>query len=332
MQNIVSVAQEAVGCNDTLYGGWVGFVETKQYFIDDSLSPAVAVHHFHNNALTFLNVGKALGKEMTLAMNEMAYCYGDCDDPIAPGVVSIGNQVWNDFDQDGILDPNEPGIPGVSVVIWGDSDGDNIPDWQGFGGVEVTDQDGYYKFSGLEPGNYVVFVWSVDNWGPGEPLEGFVSTNGFVANADNDMDNDNNGSGSSFTDIMSGIVTLSSDDEPLNDGDPFNCYFNYDGSGNNTIDFGFYDPNAPVGIDGTRPNHDRIKIYPNPAQNELTVNGLPGQGSIEFSDAIGRLTMIHQLFGPSQVIDISSIPRGLYFIRVKSLEGETLKTEKLVIR
>ena len=243
MQNIVSVAQENIGCNDDEYGGNLGFVETKQYYLNSSVSPTDAIHHYNNNALTYLNIGQAMGDEMILAINEMAFCYTDCDEQVAPGIVSIGNRVWNDYDQDGINDENEPGIPGVSLVIWSDSDGDNIPDWQGFGGVQFTDEDGYYNFSGLEPGNYVVFVWSVDNWGPGEPLEGFQSTNGFVSNANNDIDFDNNGYGNPFTDIMSGIVTLTSDGEPLNDGDPYNCYFDYDASGNNSVDFGFFNPN-----------------------------------------------------------------------------------------
>jgi len=77
-----------------------------------------------------------------------------------------------------------------------------------------------------------------------QPLHGFQSTNGFVANADNDVDLDNNGFGSAFLDIMSGIVTLISDGEPLNDGDPFDCYFDCDASGINTVDFGFFKSNA----------------------------------------------------------------------------------------
>ena len=142
------------------------------------------------------------------------------------------------------MTPFEPGIPGVSVLIWADSDADGIPDWQGFGGVQVTDADGYYRFEGLEPGNYVVFVWQVNNWDVGEPLEGFVSSDVYEENADNDVDLDNNGSGSAFSDIFSGIVTLTTDGEPLNDGDPEDCIFDFDAGGNNTVDFGFYDPNA----------------------------------------------------------------------------------------
>ena len=33
-------------------------------------------HHFHNNARTFLNIGKTMGDEMILAINDMAYCNG----------------------------------------------------------------------------------------------------------------------------------------------------------------------------------------------------------------------------------------------------------------
>ncbi|MBT5426898.1 MAG: hypothetical protein HOK84_11930, partial [Bacteroidetes bacterium] len=150
MQNIVSVAQENVGCNDSIYGGSVGFVQTKQYYYDRAESPQDAIHHFNHNALTYLNIGKAMGNKMIQAVNDMAFCYNDCGNKISPGIVSIGNRVWNDYDRDGINDPNEPGIPGVSLVLWGDSNGDDIPDWQGFGGVQVTDDEGYYRFSGLQ--------------------------------------------------------------------------------------------------------------------------------------------------------------------------------------
>ena len=118
MQDIVAVAQENVGCNDSIYGGTVGFVDTKPSWITMAESPDDAGHHFHNNARTFLNIGKTMGDEMILAINDMAYCNGssgvDCDNPISPGFTSIGNRVWNDLNMDGINDPDEPGIPGVS--------------------------------------------------------------------------------------------------------------------------------------------------------------------------------------------------------------------------
>jgi hypothetical protein len=278
MQEVVSVAQENVGCDDTLYGGKVGFVDSKQFYKDSEESPQNAIHHFHNNAETFLNIGKAIGEEMIMTINDMAFCTLGCDEElIEPDLTSIGNRVWNDYDRDGINDPNEPGIEGVSVVIWADSDSDDIPDWQGFGGVQITDEEGYYRFSGLLPGNYVTFVWSVDNWGAGEPLEEFVSTNGFVANANNDVDFDNNGFGNPFTDIFSGIVTLTVDGEPLNDGDPDDGLFDLDPAGNNTVDFGFYNPNTDdVDGDGFSISEDCDDFNPNvnPGQIEEPYNGL----------------------------------------------------------
>ena len=260
MQEVISVAQENVACDDATYGGSLGFTDTKPFFINASDSPDDAAHHYHNNALSFLNIGKSIGEEMILAINEMAFCSEDCDNQIDPGILSIGNRVWNDYNMDGVNDPNEPGIPGVSVLLWADSDGNGVPDWQGFSGVQITDDEGYYTFSGLAPGNYTVFVWQVDNWGPGEPLEGFQSTNNFVENANNDQDYDNNGFGNPYTDIMSGIVTLSLGEEPLGDGDPFDCYFNYDANGNNSVDFGFFNPNAEGCMDPAAENYNLSAI------------------------------------------------------------------------
>ena len=278
MQEVVSVAQENVGCDDASYGGKVGFVDTKQFYKESEESPQDAIHHFHHNAETFLNIGKGIGKEMIRTINATAFCTLGCDQELlVPDLTSIGNRVWNDYNRDGVNDPFEPGIPGVSVVLWSDSDSDGIPDWQGFGGVQVTDEEGYYRFSGLLPGNYVTFVWSVNNWGPGEPLEKFVSTNGYVADANNDVDFDNNGFGNPFTDIFSGIVTLTVDGEPLNDGDPDGGLFDLDPAGNNTVDFGFYNPNTDdVDGDGFLSSEDCDDFNPNinPDQIEEPYNGL----------------------------------------------------------
>ena len=329
LQNIVSVAQENVGCNDTIYGGKVGFVETKQYYIENSESPLDAIHHFHNNALTFLNIGKAIGDEMILAINDMAFCYVDCEQQVSPGIVSIGNRVWNDLNRNGINEPDEPGIPGVSLVIWRDSDGDGIPDWQGFGGVQVTDDEGYYRFSGLQPGNYVVFVWQVDNWEPGQALYGFQSTTGFEANADNDIDFDNNGFGAPFTDIMSGIVTLTLDGEPLNDGDPFNCYFDYDASGNNTIDFGFFNPDITSIDEEIEPNL-QVQLFPNPVQNIFTIVGTSNQYQIELSDSVGRIHRSISTNESTHTIDISSLPNGLYIVKILDGNNNLIDLKKVV--
>ncbi len=328
MQEIVSVAQENVGCDDETYGGRLGFVDTKAFYKELEASPLDAIHHFNNNAFTFLSIGKALGQEMTSAINDKAFCYEDCgEDLISSGLVSIGNRVWNDYNRDGINDPNEPGIPGVSVVIWSDTDDDGVPDSQGFGGVQITDAEGYYRFGGLQPGNYVVFVWQVDNWEPGQPLEGFVSSDVFEQNANNDIDLDNNGSGNPFTDIFSGIVTLTLDGEPLNDGDPEDCIFNYDAGGNNTVDFGFYDPlfsSTEEQLIG------KLKVYPNPTSNSITIEGEEILHQIELFDVIGKRQIYVRPNEPLYTLDISDLPKGMYVLSVLSGLSNSMQSQIII--
>jgi len=79
---------------------------------------------------------------------------------------------------------------------------------------------------------------------------------------------------------MSGIVTLTTDGEPLNDGDPFDCFFDYDSGGNNTIDFGFYKPSEFVWLgnsdsDWNNPNNWSAGVVPNVSSNVLIPNGSP---------------------------------------------------------
>ena len=329
MQNIVALAQEAVGCNDTLYGGKLGFIDTKQFYQDASLSPQDAIHHYNNNALTYLNIGKSLGNEMILAINDMAYCNGDCENLMIAETVSVGNRVWNDYNRNGINEANEPGIEGVRVLLWRDSDGDDIPDWQGFGGVQITDEEGYYSFNGLAPGVYVVFVWGLENWEEGQALHGFQSSPVYEPDVNNDLDLDNNGSGVPFIDIFSDIITLSPGDEPLNDGDPFSCFFDFDGSGNNTVDFGFFNPDI-TSVNENLAQEKLIDIFPNPASDEITIEGELDQYQIEIYDSVGKF---HQRINPSSnnlTIDISFLHNGMYLIKVLNNKDELVDIQKFV--
>jgi len=62
---------------------------------------------------------------------------------------SIGDFVWQDTNQNGIQDAGEPGIPGVTVNLF--KSGVKIAS-------TVTDQNGFYQFSGLCAGDYTVSV------------------------------------------------------------------------------------------------------------------------------------------------------------------------------
>ena len=63
----------------------------------------------------------------------------------------LGDFVWNDVNANGIQDDGEAGIPGVQVLLY--REGESMP-----AQVAVTDASGYYQFTGLCGGSYVVEV------------------------------------------------------------------------------------------------------------------------------------------------------------------------------
>jgi hypothetical protein len=149
-----------------------------------------------------------------------------------------------------------------------------------------------------------------------------------VANANNDVDLDNNGYGSPNSDIKSGIVTLTSGGEPMDDGDPVSCYFDYDGSGNNTVDFGFFNPNVMAVFE--HENETSVQLFPNPVRNELTIETNLMVYQIELVDSFGRVLRTIQPTKSAYTIDTSALPEGLYFIKVLDMKNGILKVQKIV--
>jgi hypothetical protein len=67
-------------------------------------------------------------------------------------------------------------------------------------------------------------------------------------------------------------------------------------------------------------------VYPNPAKNMLHVEGV-GLTQVEVFNIMGQSVMkINENF---ETINIGHLQNGIYFIRIKTTEGE--KTVKLVI-
>ena len=73
-------------------------------------------------------------------------------------ILSIGDRVWHDTDQDGIQDPDELGIAGVTVTLTG-------TDAQGVAVnlTTQTDGSGAYLFEGLKGGNYTLTFVNPDS-------------------------------------------------------------------------------------------------------------------------------------------------------------------------
>jgi hypothetical protein len=125
-------------------------------------------------------------------------------------------------------------------------------------------------------------------------------------------------------------VTLTSDEEPLNDGDPSSCYFNYDGSGNNTVDFGFYDPNTSSVKDNTSSDDPWIRMYPMPVQQAFTITGNLSLYHLEIYDAVGKKLLTINANGYTHTVDVSSLPAGMYFVKTSNLATNRSRMQKMI--
>ncbi len=98
---------------------------------------------------------------------------------------SISDTLWQDMDDDGVLDAGEKGIPGVTVNLL-DASGDVVA-------TVVTDENGDFLFAGLVDGNYTLEVSDLDGvlslWGATTPAAGAgslaVMVSGFDLNGEN---------------------------------------------------------------------------------------------------------------------------------------------------
>ena len=177
------------------------------------------------------------------------------------GTVSLGNMVWNDYNGNGIKDANEPKIPGVTVSIYADNNSDNLPDGSTIG-TAVTDASGYYSFTNLQAGRYIVSIPVL----AGYTVSPNTSTQTTSAFPDNDVDNDNNGVNNVSGVLYSNAITLSVGGEPTTDGDNAN--------GNQTLD---------MAICGTAFIGDYV-------WNDLNANGIQESGEPGINGATVTIT------------------------------------------
>jgi hypothetical protein len=59
-----------------------------------------------------------------------------------------------------------------------------------------------------------------------------------------------------------------------------------------------------------------LKIYPNPASNELTISNLKQGTQLMLFDAVGSIVLQQQATATKTTLNVSSINSGVYFIRV----------------
>ncbi|MFN7564503.1 MAG: SdrD B-like domain-containing protein [Prosthecobacter sp.] len=164
--------------------------------------------------------------------------------PANPNGVGIGNLVWRDLDGDEVYDSGE-GVDGVKVRLFLSTADPRT----GAPLAEATTANGgVYYFSNLVAGEYIVFI-PASEFQAGKPLAGWTSLAG--GGADDGVDDNVYGSDNGIDDlnpdvngIMTQVITLDPDSEPVNSFSETGAFAYYDDFNDNnadlTIDFGFY--------------------------------------------------------------------------------------------
>lgn len=153
----------------------------------------------------------ALAANQNITNIDAGYC---------PTTLELGNRVWYDANNNGLND-TENGIANVTVNLYKDDNNDNVADGASIA-TTTTDANGYYLFSNLSPGNYIV--------GAVTPA-GYMSSSVNGGDPDNDINLDDNGQVTVGNETRGLAITLIAGTEP--DGTNTNTNTNI------TYDFGF---------------------------------------------------------------------------------------------
>lgn len=108
----------------------------------------------------------------------------------------------------------------------------------------------------------------------------------------------------------------------------FSIYTKDDDNGESTQLSNFtVSPSTNVNYDE---NNSKLKIYPNPAKNQITVevNGF-NANRLEISNIIGAKILSTSFFSSKQPIDISGLKAGIYFVTIYGI-GQ-METQRLVV-
>ncbi|MGG9972476.1 SdrD B-like domain-containing protein [Ferruginibacter sp. SUN002] len=202
-------------------------------------------------------------------------------------LLCVGNNVWNDQNNNGLKDAGEAGIAGATVNLYRDANNDNVVDGAAIA-TTTTDASGNYSFCSLTPGNYIVGVVIPTGYAPS-------TTNG--GDPDNDTDNDNNGKNIVGTEVRGDAITLTTTGEP--GGNTNNTYdFGLKGTGS-IGDFVWNDLNGNGIQDAGEPGIAGVTVtltYPNAATVSTTTdanggylfsNLAPGTYSVAFTAPVG---------------------------------------------
>lgn len=225
---------------------------------------------------------------------------------------SIGNQVWVDINNNGIIDGGEAPIANVEVVL---HYVDPVSGTCVVIGTVYTDVNGFYLFDSLIAGDYIVEI-PASNFGVGQALQGFASSTGngalygtdSAADPDNNVDGDDNGvlNGNPMFvgSVVSDTLTLGNN-EPLNENPNNDNSGALDGNSNLTVDFGFV-PMMSIG---------------NQVWNDANNNGIIDLGEAPIAGVTVVLHYINPNTGLCEVLYTTTTDGNGYYLFSNLIQG-----------
>ncbi len=72
-----------------------------------------------------------------------------------------------------------------------------------------------------------------------------------------------------------------------------------------------------VGVEENN-KEDMVEVYPNPATNSITLTLTKGEGIVALYNVLGECVLTTSIANHKKEIDISFLPKGVYFVNVKS--------------
>ena len=226
---------------------------------------------------------------------------------------SLGNRVWHDYNNNGLIDAadgSNPGIDEVQVQLWDMNRRVVIA-------TTTTANGGYYRFDVLTAGDYVIEMPAA-NFTQG-PLSYYLSSSVTESDANADLDNNNNGINTPYATsvgLRSGTITLGSDRAPREPVGEFDLSVGGQGTvidqrANMTIDFGFF-RTASIG--------DRVWMDTNAnGTQDPDEKGLPGVTVVLNSQKFGSFTAVTDANGHYTFTNL--IPSEQYQVIFSPLPG-----------
>jgi choice-of-anchor A domain-containing protein len=198
-------------CTGTIY------VDGANQFLGTIFAPQAAFTWNNSNNLE----GQLITKSALICNGEIHENYFNACLPNCTPTLSLGNRVFYDTNNNGYREDAENGIANVTVNLYKDDNNDNVADGSAIA-TATTDASGFYLFTGLAAGNYIVGVVTP---------AGYMSSSVNGGDPDNDIDRDDNGQVTVGNETRGLGITLALYTEP--DGTNTNTNTNI------TYDFGF---------------------------------------------------------------------------------------------